>query len=141
MWSNQKVMRGLALIAVALFFGVQAWTYHLGTLAKAGAGLFPLLVCGAVGLIGLVMLVQARFEQAEPMRFNLKNIVIIMASLIGFVLIAQHLNVILAIVFLVFASSLAGADYSVVRNLKISAVLIGIAAAFHFLLGLSLPLL
>lgn len=44
MWSNQKVMRGLALIAVALFFGVQAWTYHLGTLAKAGAGLFPLMV-------------------------------------------------------------------------------------------------
>lgn len=141
MWRNQKVMRGLALIAVALFFGVQAWTYHLGTLAQAGSGFFPLMVSGAVGLIGLVILVQAHFEQAAPMSFNLRNIGIVMASLIGFVLIAEHLNVILAIVCLVFVSSLAGADYSVLRNLKISVVLIGVAAAFHFLLGLSLPLL
>lgn len=141
MWSNQKVMRGLALIAVALFFGVQAVSYQLGTLARAGAGLFPLMVSGAVGLIGVVMLVQARFEQAEPMHFNLKNIAIIMVSLVGFVLVAQHVGVIAAIVYLVFVSGLAGADYSVVRNLKISAVLIAIAAAFHYLLGLSLPLL
>jgi hypothetical protein len=141
MWSNRKVMRGLALITVATFFGVQAAGYHLGTLAKAGPGLFPLMVSGAVGLIGVVMLVQARFEQAEPMGFNLKNIAVIMVGLIGFVLIAEHLDVVLAIVYLVFVSSLAGADYSVRRNLKISAVLIGLAAGFHYLLGLSLPLL
>jgi hypothetical protein len=141
MLRNQKVTRGLALIAVALFFGVQASTYHLGTLDKAGAGLFPLMVSGAIGLIGLVMLVQARFVPAVPMRFNPKNIALIMASLIGFVLIARHLNVILAIVYLVFVSGLAGVNYSVVRNLKISVALIGIAAAFHYLLGLNLPLL
>ena len=141
MWSNQKVMRGLALIGVALFFGVQAVGYHLGTLARAGAGLFPLMVSCAVGLIGVVMLVQARFEQAEPVGFNMKNIAIIMAGLIGFVLIAEHLNVIIAIVYLVFVSTFAGADYSVRRNLKITAVLICLAAGFHYLLGLSLPLL
>jgi hypothetical protein len=141
MWSNQKVMRGLALIAVALFFGVQAATYHLGTMDRAGAGLFPLMVSGAVGLIGLVMLVQARFEAPEPMHFSVKNIAIIMASLIGFVLIAQHLNVIVAIVYLVFVSGLAGSEPSIKRNLKISVALIIIAAAFHYLLGLNLPLL
>ena len=141
MWRNQNVMRGLALIAVALFFGVQASTYHLGTLDKAGAGLFPLMVSAAVGLIGVVMLVQARFVPVVPLRFNLKNIALIMASLIGFVLIAEHLKVIPAIVYLVFVSGLAGADYSVRRNLKICAALIGIAAGFHYLLGLNLPLL
>ena len=141
MWSNQKVMRGLALIAVALFFGVQAVGYQLGTLARAGAGLFPLMVSGAVGLIGVVMLAQAHFEEPEPMNFNPKNIAIIIVSLVAFVLIAQHVNVIAAIVCLVFMSGLAGAEYSVVRNLKISAVLIAVAAAFHYLLGLNLPLL
>jgi hypothetical protein len=137
---NQKVMRGLALIAVALFFGVQAVTYHVGTLARAGAGLFPLMVSGIVGLIGLVMLVQARFEDAVPMRFNVKNTAIVLSSLVGFVLVAQHLNVMLAIVFLVLLSTRAGSDYSWKRNVKISAALIGIAAGFHFLLGLNLPL-
>ncbi|MEY8688731.1 MAG: tripartite tricarboxylate transporter TctB family protein [Leptothrix sp. (in: b-proteobacteria)] len=141
MWTNQKVMRGLTLITVALFFGIQASRLQLGTLARAGAGLFPLIISAAVGVIGLVMLVQARFEAAEPMRFNVRNIAIIMASLIGFVLIAQHLNVLAAIVYLVFVSGLAGAEYSFARNVKISIVLIGMAAGFHFLLGLNLPLL
>ena len=140
MWTNQKVMRGLALIAVALFFGVQASRLQLGSFARAGAGLFPLLVSGAVGLIGVVMLVQARFEAAEPMRFDVRNIAIIMVSLIGFVLIAQHLGVIAAVVFLVFVSGLAAAEYSVLRNVKISLALIGMAAGFHYLLGLNLPL-
>ena len=141
MWTNRKVMRGLALIAIALFFGLQASQLQLGTLARAGAGLFPMMVSVAVGLIGLVMLVQARFEAAEPMGFDLKNIAIIMAALIGFVQIAQHLNVIAAIVYLVFVSGFAAADYSLARNLKISLALIAIAAAFHYLLGLNLPLL
>jgi hypothetical protein len=141
MWSHQKVWRGLALIGVALFFGVQALGLHVGTMDRAGPGLFPLMVSGAVGLIGLVMLVQARFEQAEPARFNPKNIAIILVSLTGFVFIAEHLNVLLAIVYLVFASGLAGTGYSVSRNLKISIALIAIAAGFRYLLGLNLPLL
>jgi hypothetical protein len=141
MWSNQKVMRGFALIAVALFFGLQSSRLQLGTMDRAGAGLFPLMVSGAIGLIGLVMLVQARFEAPEPMHFNLKNIGLIMASLVGFVPIAEHLNVLVAIVYLVFVSGLAGTAYSVRRNLQICAVLIAVAAGFHFLLGLNLPLL
>ena len=141
MWTNRKVMRGLALIAIALFFGLQASQLQLGTLARAGAGLFPMMVSVAVGLIGLVMLVQARFEAAEPMGFDVKNIAIIMAALVGFVQIAQRLNVTAAIVYLVFVSGFAAADYSLARNLKISLALIAIAAAFHYLLGLNLPLL
>jgi hypothetical protein len=141
MWTNQKVMRGLALIAVALFFGVQAFGLQLGTFARAGAGLFPLMISGTVGFIGLVMLVQARFETPEPMGFDVKNIAIIMASLIGFVLIAKHLNVLVAIIYLVFVSGLAAERYAVARNVKISIALMIMAAIFHYLLGLNLPLL
>ena len=137
---NQKVVRGLALIAVALFFGIQSLNYHLGTLARAGAGLFPLMISSIVGLIGLVMLAQAYFEQPVAMSFNVKNIALIMASLIGFVLIAKHLTILPAILYLVFVASLAGSNYSVVRCLKISAVLMVIAFGFHRFLGLNLPL-
>ena len=44
------------------------------------------------------------------------------------------------IVFLVFCSGFAGTSYSWKRNLKIAAVLVGIAFAFQKLLGVSLPL-
>ncbi len=46
----------------------------------------------------------------------------------------------LAIVFLVFCSTLAGTSYSVARNIKISLGLIAVAFAFKNLLGLELPL-
>ena len=138
---NQKVLRGFALIAVALFFGLQAATYRLGSLSSAGAGLFPLLISGLVGLIGLTMLIQARFEDAEPMAFNIKNIALIMVSLIGFVLIAQHVSMWLAIPYLVFVASLAGSDYSWIRNLKICAALLAMGLGFQYFLGLNLHLL
>jgi hypothetical protein len=139
--TNRRVLRGLFLIAIALFFGLQALAYPLGSFSRAGPGMFPLLVSGILGLIGVFMLVRSRFEQAEPMTFNYRNISIVMASLIGFALIAEHFKMIPAIVYLVFVSTLAGSSFSVVRNLKICAVLIAIAFALRQFLGLQLPLL
>jgi hypothetical protein len=138
--SNEKVIRGLVLVGVALFFGVQAATYRLGTFANPGAGLFPLLISGCVGAIGVIMVVRSRFEEAEAMSFGFKNILIVLASLVGFVLIADYLKMIAAVVYLVFVSTLAGADYSVSRNVKICVVLLAIAFAFYRFLGLNLPL-
>ena len=65
---------------------------------------------------------------------------LILASLCGFAVVSQHLNMIAGIVFMVFCSSFAGTSYSVVRNLKVSAGLIAVAFAFQKLLGLNLPL-
>ncbi|MCA0240518.1 MAG: tripartite tricarboxylate transporter TctB family protein [Proteobacteria bacterium] len=138
---NQNLMRGVALIAIALFFGVPAAGYPLGSFARAGAGLFPLMISVVLGLIGLAMVVKSRFIAPEAMHFNVRNMAIILASLIGFVLIADHLKMLLAVVYLVFVSALAGDGYSWRRNLKISAVLIAIAFAFRYFLGLQLPLL
>jgi len=44
------------------------------------------------------------------------------------------------IIFLVFCATVAGTDYSVVRNLKIVGFLIAVALIFQKLLGLQLPL-
>ena len=138
---NQFLMRGVALIAIALFFGVQALTYNIGTFANAGAGLFPLLVSSAVLLMGVITVFQARVEDGKQLTFQLKNLMLIMSSLIGFGLISAYINMLLATVFLVFVSSLAAADYSLKRNLAITAVLIAIAFTFRYLLGLQIPLI
>ena len=138
---NVKLIRGLVLIAIALFFGIQAAGYPRGTFANAGPGLFPLVIAGMVGLVGAAMVVQSRFEPGAPMQFNPRNIGIVLASLVGFVLISQWINMSLAVIFLVFFSTLAGTGYSVKRNAAIAAVLLGIAWIFHHFLGLNLPLL
>jgi hypothetical protein len=132
-------LRSVALLAVALLFGSQALRLNLGTPSNAGAGLFPLIVSGLLGLIAAVMLVQSRFERSEPADLTLRNIAVVFAGLAGFAFLA-HWSVIPAIVFLVFVSSLAGSDYSIIRCLKISAALIAIAAGFRYGLGLNLQL-
>jgi NhaP-type Na+/H+ or K+/H+ antiporter len=92
-------------------------------------------------LIGLITVVRSRFVERVHLDFNMKNIALILASLCGFALISEHLNIIVGIVFMVFCVAFAGtSSYSVMRNLKISAGLIAVAFAFQKLLGFNLPL-
>jgi len=138
--NDRNLVRGLFLIAISLVFGLVSLRYPMGEFSRAGPGLFPLLVSCLLLLIGLFTVVRSRFVERVPMDFNLKNISLILASLCGFAVISEHLNMIAGIVFMVFCASLAGTSYSVMRNIKISAGLIAVAFAFHKLLGLNLPL-
>jgi hypothetical protein len=122
--NNLNLIRGLFLMAIALAFGLGSLKYTIGEFSRAGPGLFPLLVSSLVFLIGVITLVRARFVK----------------GLCGFAVLSQYLNMIAGILFLVFCASFAGTSYSVVRNLKISAGLIGVALVFRHLLGLQLPL-
>jgi hypothetical protein len=139
--NDRNLVRGLFLIAFSLAFGLQSARYPIGEFSRPGAGLFPLLVSCLLLLIGLITLVRSRFVERVPLNFNLKNIAIILASLCGFALLSEHLNMIAGIVFMVFCASFAGtAAYSVMRNLKVAVGLIAVALAFQKLLGFNLPL-
>jgi hypothetical protein len=139
--NDRNLVRGLFLIAIALGFGLTSLRYPIGQFSRAGPGLFPMLVSGLLFLIGVITVARSRFVERVPLDFKLKNIALILASLCGFAVISEHLNMIAGIVFMVFCASFAGtASYSVIRNLKISAGLIAVALAFQKLLGFSLPL-
>lgn len=139
--NDRNLVRGLFLIAISLAFGLASLRYPIGHFSRAGPGLFPLLVSSLLFLIGLITVVRSRFVERVHLDFKMKNIALIIASLCGFAVISEHLNMIAGIVFMVFVASFAGtASYSVTRNLKISAGLIAVALAFQKLLGFNLPL-
>jgi hypothetical protein len=138
--NNRNLIRGLFLIGIALVFGLWSLRYQVGAFSRAGPGLFPLLISGLLLAIGLVTVLRSRFVPREGMHFGFKNIGLVLASLIGFALISQYVNMIAGIVFLVFCSTYAGTSYSLVRNLKICAGLLAIAFAMSKLLGVNLPL-
>lgn len=138
--NNRNFVRGLCLMAIALIFGGVSFNYTLGELSRSGPGLFPLLVSSFLFVIGVLTVVRAHFVDPVPLNYSIKNIGIILLSLVGFSVISQFANMILGIVFLVFCSTLAGTSYSLARNVKISIGLIAVAFAFKHLLGLSLPL-
>jgi hypothetical protein len=140
MLNNRNFVRGLFLMAIALVFGITALGYNIGQLARSGPGLFPLMVSSFLFLIGLITLVRSFYAAPVPLSYNMKNIALILGSLVGFAVISEHLNMIVGIVFLVFCSTFAGTSYSVVRNVKISIGLIAVAFAFKQFLGLNLPL-
>ena len=128
-------------MALALGFGLPSLSYSLGTLGRAGPGMFPFIVSCMLFVIGIITVVRARLVAPVPMDFQVRNIAIILGSLCGFAILSHFLNMLVGIVFLVFCSGFAGTSYSVVRNIKITVVLIAIAFAFQKLLGVSLPLL
>lgn len=127
-------------MAIALAFGLTALRYPIGDLSRAGPGLFPALVSGMLLVIGVATVIRAFFVAQVPLVFNFKNIGLILASLCGFALISQYVNMIAGIVFMVFCSAFAGSSPSWVRSIKISAGLIVMALALQKLLGLNLPL-
>lgn len=136
-----NLLRGLFIVAVALVFGLASLRYPLGSFSQAGPGLFPLMNSCLLFLIGGFIVGRSLLVQPVPIQVNLKNIAVIIGSLCGFALITQQINMIAGIVYMVFVAALAGtASYSVVRNLKISAGLVGVALAFQKLLGFNLPL-
>jgi len=112
----------------------------MGHFERAGPGLFPLMVSSFLLLIGVSAVVRSFFIDKKPLYFNVKNIAIILLSLVGFAVGSLYLNMIVGTLFLVFFSTLAGTSYSVWRNVKIAAVLIAIAFVFKDGLGLQLPL-
>jgi len=139
--NDRNLVRGVFLIAISLGFGLVSLRYPRGDFARAGPGLFPLIVSSLLLLIGVITLVRSRYVEHMPVTFNTKNIALILAALCGFAVISERVNMIAGIIFMVFLASTAGsAKYSVVRNLKICAGLIAVALVFQKLLGFNLPL-
>ncbi len=139
--NNQHLARGLFLVAISLIFGIWSRSYPMGEFSRAGPGLFPFMVSCLLFVIGVFTLVRSRFIERVRLEFNFKNIAVIIFSLCGFAVIAQFLDMIAAIIFMVFCSTYAGTSYSVMRNVKITAGLIAVAFALEKLLGMNLPLL
>ena len=128
-------------MAISLLFGLTSMGYSIGKFGKAGPGMFPLLVSSMLFIIGLATVIGSRYKEPEPLRHNVKNIFLVLLGLCGFAVLSQYLNMVVGIFFLVFCSSFAASSYTVVRNIKISVCLVGVAFAFKYLLGLNLPLI
>jgi hypothetical protein len=135
--NSVQLWRSVFLLAIAALFGWQTMQLNIGSLTRPGAGLFPALVSGLLAVIAITMMIRTRFETAEPLNLSLRSISYVIAGIIGFAILA-HWSVVPAVIFLVFVSSLAGTDYSIMRCVQLSIALIAIAAAFRYGLGLDL---
>lgn len=138
--NDRNLARGLFLVAISLAFGLTALRYPIGDFARAGAGLFPVVVSAMLLLIGVATIIRSRFVQKVRLDFHPKNIAVILGSLCAFAVVTLFVNMIAAIVVMVFIATLAGTNYSWKRNVKIAGGLVAMAFVFAKLLGMNLPL-
>lgn len=137
---NRDLAKGLSLLAIALFFCLQARGYSLGTLGRAGPGMFPLVVSVLLFLVGLAIVVRTRLVSAGKLEFKARNIALVAAGLLSFVLLSEHVNMLVGLVVMVLVTSYAASDFKLSRALALSAVLASVALAMKLGLGLQLPL-
>lgn len=137
---NQNAGRGILLIAVSLFFLVQAPGLAIGNLSRPGPGLFPVMVATLLLLVGLTIVGRSFFIPALPLDFRFRNIALIAAALIGFTLATHFVNMLAGIAVLGTMASLASDDFSIPRTATIVAALCLVAIAMKKGLGVQLPL-
>ena len=139
--NDRNLLRGLFLVALSLTFGITAvLKYPIGDFAHGGPGLFPTLVSCLLLVIGIATVIRSQFVDKVAMHLNFRNIAIILGALCAFAVITLFVNMIVAIIVMVFIATLAGTTYSWWRNVKISAGLVAMAFVFAKLLGMNLPL-
>jgi hypothetical protein len=138
--NDRNLMRGVVLIAISLAFGLTSLKYPIGDFARAGPGLFPLMMSSLLLLVGIATLIGAHYREKVAIHFNYKNIGTIIGSLCIFSLISHFINMTAGIIALVFVSSLAANTKSWQRSVKVAIGLLIVAFIFLKFLGLQLPL-
>jgi putative tricarboxylic transport membrane protein len=135
----KNVFVGIALIALALLFGVSSLSLHLGSAGRMGPGYFPLMLAVTLGLLGTAILAIGLFRTSEwPGAPNIRGIVLVGLGVVVFALGADPLGMVPTVFFSSLLFSLAGREFR-----PVSATVAGLILAFGswalFIIGLGMP--
>jgi hypothetical protein len=102
--------------------------------------LFPVIVAGILLVIGIAIVVRSHFSRAVALDFRFRNIALVAASLVGFALVSEYVDMLVGIAVMVAMASLASDDFSIPRTAAIIVALCLVAVAMKKVLGVQLPL-
>ena len=138
--NTKDLSAGLLFLAIAILFAIGTIDLDLGTALKLGPGAFPLLLAGALALLGLIIVVQAfRNPVAHVMTVPWRGVALIVVAPVLFGLTVHGLGLVPAIAIVVLVSAYASQRMS----LKLAIVLtIGLTVfcILVFNVGLGLPM-
>jgi hypothetical protein len=141
---NQKnFWSGVMFSAFGLAFAGFAQEYDMGTAARMGPAFFPTMLGGLLLILGLVILfeglaVEGHDGRIEP--FNFKGLVWVLGSVIAFGLLLRPAGIVVSLLVLIVASSLASHEFKL-RDVLLLAVglILLVLAVFVYGLGLTIP--
>jgi hypothetical protein len=140
--SGKDFWCGLIFVAIGIAFMVCAREYRMGTGARMGPGYFPTVLGGLMALLGLTLVVPALIRDGEGFpRLHLRQMAMILISIVVFGLLLQPLGFVIAAVVLMVVAGFADPDLRFVESVALALFLtVFSVGVFVLLLGLPLPL-
>ncbi len=141
--SPKDFWSGMMFLAISLATVVIAQDYPMGTAGRMGPGFFPSVLGGLLALIGLATLINSLRTEGEALeRFAIKDMVLILGSVLLFGFLVRGAGLIAAIPVLIMISAFGSTKF----RWKTSVALAAGATIFCILLfvkalGLPLPII
>jgi hypothetical protein len=111
----------------------------MGTASRMGAGYFPFVLGNIMGVLGLIIVVQALLSSGGPIsKFAWRPLFWVLLGFVIFGLTAKFLGLVLAILLLVVISSYGGHEHKW-KEAIISSVILAASSIAVFVYGLKLP--
>lgn len=137
---SKKYAPGVIFVIVSLLYAIYTFSsYKLGSFDKPGPGLFPFVVSTVLFIVGIFSLMVN--SDGHWAVIDIKTLSIVVSGIVVFALLTSYVNMALGIVSLAVITSFANKT-KVQKStvVKISIVLILMASAFKYVLGLGIPL-
>jgi Tripartite tricarboxylate transporter TctB family len=142
---HKDVYGGLGVMLFGVVYALQATRYTIGTLSRMGPGYFPTALGVIMVLTGLAIAIKgylstpAQDEEHRPAEW--RAWILICASLVAFILLAERLGIMAATFAVVFISAFADRDnnWKQAAVLALAMVVIGVIV-FWWALKIQLPL-
>ena len=138
---------GVMFIAFGLFFAGFARQYDMGTAARMGPAYFPTMLGLLLVLIGATVSFKAFRSSSEDAhgavdRFHFKPLILVLGAVVAFALLLRPAGLIVALVALIFISSLGSGEFKLKEILPLAIGLcLLVLAVFIWGLGLTIPVL
>jgi putative tricarboxylic transport membrane protein len=131
---------GIMFIAFAAVAMLTARGYSLGSAGRMGPGYFPMLLGGALGLVGLILVARSLVIEGETIgRIRLLPLLVIALGVCLFGLTIERLGLLIALIGATAVTAFASRDS---RPLEVAALALVLAmfSVAVFVLALRLPL-
>jgi len=136
----RDMVGGLLMMFVGLAVSFFAYeNYDIGTLNRMGPGFFPVGLGGILAVLGFFIALPAFFRTGSPVKFEMRTLVLVTASIVAFALMLKSMGIIVATTLAVLISSTADREITWKGRILVS---LGVAAMVWlvFIYGLRMVL-
>jgi hypothetical protein len=140
--NRKDLMCGLVFIVIGLLFAVGARDLDIGTATRMGPGFFPLVLCGLLIFIGVIISAKS-FGKPDSDFGSIpwRALLLILPATVFFGLALRNVGLMPAVFIVALASSFSSSKMKVPLAIALSIGLsIFCAAVFRWGLGLPIPL-